>query len=204
MFNALKYASSVPVILLSAIQRKASMYINEKGAIPRTWYMDEIMIFKLWIFFVFMNSMYSFWWDISMDWNLISVTFTTVETDDHKRASLQSSKRNILPTIYIRRQLYFSQSYYYITAIIVDFLLRMTWSFKLSSLVYLRQLESSLFMLQLLEIVRRWMWTIFRMESEGVRRLYQSLPTSTGHEFRMNLLEHKHSGLLSPIEEEDA
>ncbi|KAI8980972.1 EXS family-domain-containing protein [Pilobolus umbonatus] len=205
LYNALKYASSIPVIIFAAAQRKASMYITETGSTPITWYLDEIVIFRLWIFFVFSNSLYSFWWDISMDWNLITITYNTPETEDDKRHQNTPRRKRLLPSIYIRRQLYFSRSIWYIGAVIFDFLLRISWCLKLSSYMYLKQLDSNIFMLQFMEITRRCVWTIFRMESEGVRRVYNSLPTASGHDtFRMGLLDHKTSGLLSPIEEEEA
>lgn len=135
------------------------------------------------ILFVFINSMYSFWWDISMDWNLID--FST-------------NKRNTTPSIQLRNQLYFP-TICYILAMIFDFLLRITWSLKLSSHIYIRQMDASIFLL--LEIFRRWVWVIFRMETEWVKKIYNTLPLDS---LRLNLLDRKtSSGILSPIEEED-
>jgi hypothetical protein len=75
---------------------------------------------------------------------------------------------------------------------------------KLSSHIYIRQLDASIFLL--LEVIRRWVWVIFRMESEWVKRVYNTLPLLQPLDnLRMNMLDRKSSsGLLSPIEEEDS
>jgi len=55
----------------------------------------------------------------------------------------------------------------YYAAIIIDFLLRCTWSFKLSPhLDHFNDLEGGIFMMELLEVLRRWMWIFFRVETE--------------------------------------
>ncbi|KAK5170813.1 hypothetical protein LTR04_003241 [Oleoguttula sp. CCFEE 6159] len=59
--NALKYASAFPVIILSALQR---------GYDPAKMGMSEARLFRLWLFFVFLNSFYSFYWDVAKDWDL--------------------------------------------------------------------------------------------------------------------------------------
>ncbi|RCH79468.1 protein-ER retention protein, partial [Rhizopus stolonifer] len=180
VYNALKYATSIPVIVFSAIQKKANIYILETGQVPDSWYFTEIHVFRFWVMFVFINSMYSFWWDISMDWNLITIS-------QHQ-------------TIQIRRQLYFSQPVYYLMAVCLDFLLRITWSFKLSSHLLIRHLDSSIFLLELMEVFRRWVWVMFRMENEWVKKVYSSLPNT----LRLDRLDRKSpSGLLSPIVEEE-
>ncbi|KAG2235654.1 EXS family-domain-containing protein [Thamnidium elegans] len=179
VLNAIKYTSSLPVVILASIQKKAAIYVAETGRTPNHWYLNENTVTQLWILFVFINSMYSFWWDISMDWNLITV----------------STKNN---NVKFRTQLYFPTTFY-VVATAIDFLLRITWSLKLSSPIYIRQLDASIFLL--LEIFRRWVWVIFRLENEWVKKIYNTLPLDS---LRLNLLDRKtSSGLLSPIEEED-
>ncbi|KAI9882842.1 MAG: hypothetical protein M1823_005411 [Watsoniomyces obsoletus] len=60
--NALKYSTAFPVIILSALQR---------GYSPDKFGMTETGLFRLWLFFVFLNSFYSFYWDVAKDWDLI-------------------------------------------------------------------------------------------------------------------------------------
>jgi hypothetical protein len=151
--------------------------------------------------------MYSFWWDISLDWNLVSISLDREQTQPENKSidsskSTSEHKRNT-PVIHFRRQLYFSpHNKWYTIAIFIDFLLRITWSLKLSSNnIYIRQVEKSVFLIELLEVIRRWIWVIFRMESEWVKKVYNSLPLDN---LRLNLLDRKTaSGILSPIVEED-
>jgi hypothetical protein len=52
-------------------------------------------------------------------------------------------------------------------AIAIDLLLRCTWSFKLSPhLDHFNDLEGGIFLMELMEVVRRWMWIFFRVETE--------------------------------------
>jgi EXS family len=106
------------------------------------------------LFFVFVNSFFSFYWDVSKDWDL----------------SLFSSapKRNDPEHPYgLRRHRYFHANNMYYAAIIIDFLLRCTWSFKLSPhLDHFNDLEGGIFTMEILEVFRRWMWIFFRVETE--------------------------------------
>ncbi|OAP61445.1 hypothetical protein AYL99_03648 [Fonsecaea erecta] len=146
--NALKYFSAFPVIILSALQR---------GYDPTKFHMSEAGLFRLWMFFVFVNSFYSFYWDVAKDWDL----------------SLFSSSRERNNPEYpwgLRRHRYFHAKEMYYSAIVLDFLLRCTWSFKLSPhLDHFNDLEGGIFLMELLEVLRRWMWIFLRVETEWVR-----------------------------------
>ncbi|KIW76253.1 hypothetical protein Z517_10999 [Fonsecaea pedrosoi CBS 271.37] len=146
--NALKYFSAFPVIILSALQR---------GYDPTKSHLSEAGLFRLWMFFVFINSFYSFYWDVAKDWDL----------------SLFSSSRERNNPEYpwgLRRYRYFHAKEVYYSAIIIDFLLRCTWSFKLSPhLDHFNDLEGGIFLMELLEVLRRWIWIFFRVETEWVR-----------------------------------
>ncbi|KIX09545.1 uncharacterized protein Z518_00625 [Rhinocladiella mackenziei CBS 650.93] len=146
--NALKYASAFPVIILSALQR---------GYDPKEFYMSEAGLFRLWLFFVFLNSFYSFYWDVAKDWDLSLFSSSKERNDPEYPYGL-------------RRHRYFQAKEMYYTAIFIDLLLRCTWSFKLSPhLDHFNDLEGGIFFMELLEVVRRWMWVFFRVETEWVR-----------------------------------
>jgi hypothetical protein len=101
----------------------------------------------------FVNSFYSFYWDVAKDWDL----------------SLFSATERIDPEypFGLRRHRYFHAKEMYYGAIIIDFFLRFTWVFKLSSsLDRINDLESGIFVLMFLEVWRRWMWIFFRVETE--------------------------------------
>ncbi|KAI9252395.1 EXS family-domain-containing protein [Phascolomyces articulosus] len=207
LWNALKYASAFPVIIISASQKKADRYIAATGSVPSTWWISDTGLFRLWMVFVFINSMYSFWWDISVDWNLINISASPRTTMTH-HGHQHHLHHYTTPIVRFRRHLHFNESGPYYAAMMIDFILRTTWSLKLSSHLYVKRLEGSIFMMELLEVIRRWVWVIFRMESEWVKRTMGSLPTDNSNLFAMDPLGNNNGGntatsKLMPIREED-
>jgi len=148
VMNAVKYASAFPVILLSAVQKSHKSSDN--------YSFGELALFRLWVLFVIINSSYSFYWDVTKDWDL------TLLTNPAPSGSVRSWG--------LRKQLYFKKEYYYIV-VIIDFLLRMTWSVKLSPhLNQLNEVEGGILLFEVLEVFRRWLWVFFRTEAEWIRR----------------------------------
>jgi hypothetical protein len=83
---------------------------------------------------------------------------------------ISTSKYSLVPRIDRRLALVFEPSLYYI-AILVDLLLRFTWSLKLSSHLHrIAELESGVFLMECLEVMRRWLWMYFRMENAWVQK----------------------------------
>ncbi|KAJ9114034.1 hypothetical protein QFC22_005854 [Naganishia vaughanmartiniae] len=87
--NALKYATAFPVIILSAAQRTVVKEVAEQyGVTPeelvksRGRWFGEHRLFRLWLLAVIVNSMYSFWWDVTNDWGL-SVLKVETWVPDH-------------------------------------------------------------------------------------------------------------------------
>lgn len=146
--NALKYFSAFPVIILSALQRNLSQ--NHDSI-----HLTEVALYRSWVVAVFVNSFYSFYWDVAKDWDL----------------SLFSASRNSHMHPYgLRTRLYFPSKELYYVAIVLDLLLRCTWSLKLSPhLDHFADFESGIFLMEFLEVGRRWMWIFFRVETEWVR-----------------------------------
>jgi hypothetical protein len=142
--NALKYSTAFPVIVLSAMQRTPQ---------PSKFGMSEATLFRLWLGAVFVNSGYSFYWDVTRDWDL----------------SLFSSRERNSPEYPwgLRRHRWFHAKEFYYAAIVIDAMLRCTWSFKLSPhLDHFNDLEGGIFMMEALEVFRRWVWIFFRVETE--------------------------------------
>lgn len=171
---------------------------------------------NLWvrIFFVLINSMYSFWWDIAMDWSLINITMTPSIHHRHHHYHQQQQQHQQppfstnTPLIRFRKELHFNDPIWYYGAMIIDFLLRTTWSLKLSSHLYVKRLEGSIFVMELLEVIRRWVWVIFRLESEWVKRAHATLPSSnhpvdSSDMFHMETLNGSASKLMTIREEEE-
>lgn len=106
------------------------------------------------VFFVFFNSFYSFYWDVAKDWDLSLFSSALERTNPEHPYGL-------------RRHRYFHANNMYYTAIVFDFLLRCTWSFKLSPhLDHFNDLEGGIFTMEILEVLRRWVWIFFRVETE--------------------------------------
>lgn len=146
--NAAKYSSAFPVIILSALQR---------GYDPAKLGMTEAGLFRLWLLAVLVNSMYSFYWDVTKDWDLTLLSSSQERNDPEHPWGLR------------RHRFFHAQQIYYIV-IAVDFLLRCTWSVKLSPhLDHFNDLEGGIFMMEFLEVFRRWVWIFFRVETEWVR-----------------------------------
>jgi len=150
--NALKYSSAFPVIIFSALQRNLSVDSDSIG-------LTQTALYRCWLVAVFTNSFYSFYWDIAKDWDL----------------TLFSASRNSHMHPYgLRQRLYFPSKEIYYFAIVTDLLLRCTWSLKLSPhLDHFADFESGIFLMEFLEVGRRWMWIFFRVETEWVRNTTQ-------------------------------
>ncbi|KAF2737887.1 EXS-domain-containing protein [Polyplosphaeria fusca] len=146
--NALKYSSAFPVIILSALQRSPE---------PSKFGMSEATLFRLWLAAVFVNSAYSFYWDVARDWDLTLFSSKKEREDPEHPWGL-------------RRHRWFHAKEFYYAAIVTDAMLRCTWSFKLSPhLDHFNDLEGGIFLMEALEVFRRWMWIFFRVETEWVR-----------------------------------
>lgn len=171
--NAAKYATSFPVVLFSALQRNAKAAEDASASTPSTG-APSTFYYRLWLAAVVVNSLYSFYWDVAKDWDLTLFDGARARNSpDHPWA--------------LRRRLLIGrngQPLVYYAAIALDFVLRCTWSLKLSPhLDHVADFESSLFLMQLLEVLRRWVWIFFRVETEWIRTTGSNgndFPGSTG------------------------
>ncbi|KAI1188944.1 EXS family-domain-containing protein [Nemania serpens] len=141
--NALKYSSAFPVILFSALQRN--------------WAPGSTIIYRLWVAACTVNSFYSFYWDVAKDWDLTLFDGTRARNNPEHAFGLRRTLRLGPPGLYYG-------------VIALDFVLRCTWSLKLSPhLDRVADFESSIFIVELLEVMRRWIWVFFRVETEWIR-----------------------------------
>lgn len=143
--NALKYSTAFPVLITSAWQR--SVEDPESKA----------ALHKAWLVAVVINSAYSFYWDVAKDWDM------TLFSSRQDRES---------PTHFfgLRDRLVFRTPNLYYLVIAMDLMLRSTWSMKLSSrLDKFSDLEGGIFLIEFLEVFRRWVWIFLRVETEWLR-----------------------------------
>ncbi|KAH8815465.1 EXS family protein [Xylogone sp. PMI_703] len=146
--NALKYSSAFPVIIFSALQRSK----DAEASISTANYYRHV-----WLLAVAVNSLYSFYWDVAKDWDLTLFSTARERNDPHHPYGLRS-------------RLYFYPTSIYYLVIATDLLLRCTWSLKLSPhLANFADYESGIFLMELAEVGRRWIWIFFRVETEWVR-----------------------------------
>ncbi|KAL8937941.1 MAG: hypothetical protein Q9216_004161, partial [Gyalolechia sp. 2 TL-2023] len=168
--NALKYSSAFPVIILSALQR---------GYDPNRIGLSQTGLYRLWLLSLFINSFYSFYWDVAKDWDLtffstLVSTFISQNPSNSNTTTSPTSPSLFLsqPTNHhhhlshhhpyqhqqqnhpwgLRRHTHFHVPQIYYTAIAIDLLLRCTWSLKLSPhLDHWNDLEGSIFVMELAE-----------------------------------------------------
>lgn len=100
------------------------------------------------------------------DWDL-----TLLSMDARKRiAPLDPVTKTPEYPYGLRRYRYFVHPNIYYIVVAMDLLLRCTWSLKLSPhLHHINEWEGGIFLLELLEVFRRWVWIFFRVETEWVR-----------------------------------
>ncbi|OCH92320.1 EXS-domain-containing protein [Obba rivulosa] len=198
LLNALKYASAFPVIYLSAAQRiVVSDLAAVKGdrAVREAWH-GEHQLFRLWLLAAGVNSLYSFWWDVTYDWGFdLLLPRASANSDSSvplrplllprlhpqspvedqrdsgsaKRALSDSASGGRAYPFGLRPRLLFPLPVYPFV-ILVDLVLRLTWSAKLSSHLHsYGDGDSLIFWIELAEIMRRWMWVFIRVEWEVVK-----------------------------------
>lgn len=150
--NVAKYSTAFPVILLSAMQRSGAS--DDAAAADK----GNPGLNRAWLFAVLVQSLFTFYWDVVKDWDL-----TLFSSARDRNAPNQ-------PWGLRRHMCISSAPLVYYGAIALDLVLRCTWLLKLSpGLDRLSSWEGSMFVLQLLEVLRRWIWIFFRVETEHIR-----------------------------------
>ncbi|MCO5566993.1 hypothetical protein L7F22_020676 [Adiantum nelumboides] len=144
---ALKYATSFPVILLSALKYHVALEVWHGVHRP------------LWLISGLVNTCFSFYWDTRRDWDL----------------NFFSSLCNLKYPVLRPNLLYSNHSVYY-GAIGTNLLLRWAWTYKLSA--HLRHNYITVFLMTALEMLRRFQWIFFRVESEWSKMSRSNLQTS--------------------------
>ncbi|KAL5032084.1 hypothetical protein BDV3_000682 [Batrachochytrium dendrobatidis] len=221
MANAIKYLTSLPVIL-AAFQINRIQRSSHFGNIadPELHVVQFNSVVGLWVLFSLINSVYSLYWDIVVDWNLCAVPLARQQLYVHVHSPvLPSLKSSMLPSapvspklshnVYrdlskqdgdilirlyqrtrflLRPILHFRYVTPYYVAIVLDCILRFSWTVKITFLYKLALVRGhhdniSRFVsdaqllgtvaaidlaLKALEIIRRWVWVFFRIEREWV------------------------------------
>lgn len=155
LINLGKYLSSFPVIWTSALKYNLEPSPDMSEVEQNEYRQYDEYLEVLWMYTVVINTIYSFLWDIYMDWGL-------------GRPRSSTGKRQwpfLRPTL-----VYQWASLYYII-MPMDLALRATWSLKLSS--HLQEHASGqtwIVLFEVLEVFRRWGWIFFRVEWECISK----------------------------------
>nr|POE48405.1 protein erd1 like 1 [Quercus suber] len=165
--NAAKYATAFPVVFLSYFMKSHTALLG-------------IDLHALWLLAALLNAMYSFYWDVARDWDLtlFSDARLSAECTFHlpipaitiyPRQELTCRSREKIDPYGLRRTRLFPSSFYY-AMILTDLVLRFAWALKLSPhLEHFYDIEGVIFLLELLEVGRRFLWVFFRVETEWIR-----------------------------------
>jgi len=151
--NAFKYAFAHSIVLFGAFNPQLLHFDS-----------DQIVTSALFVVFFVISTLYTYSWDVSMDWGLARPKHG-----------------------FLRSELMFHRRWVYWTAIVVDFVLRFVWTMTL--VPFARFQFQNLTILDFvdnffgpIEIVRRCMWAAFRVENEhlhsveGYRKLNDVVP----------------------------
>lgn len=168
--NALKYTTGLPVIAFSALHNSFSINSN-KESIGLT----KESTYYCWLTAIFINSSYSFYWDVARDWDLalFPALYECLYSIGRSRFSSQFHIPRLrkIPYFGLRSSLLLPSPDIYYLAIILDFFLRFSWLIKLNpSLVQFAESESGITLLEFAEVGRRWIWIFLRSDAEWVRQ----------------------------------
>ena len=144
LVNSVKYFTTFPVVVFAFI-----FTVTVKGESWKSLTFDRVgWIIIMWSISSVIHSLYTFFWDVKMDWGLFCF-----------------SKRMLLrPTLYYPK-------FVYVIAIIFDFIIRFACAIKLTlAIVYHYDSDIIYFALIIAELLRRWVWNFFRIEYEDILR----------------------------------
>lgn len=168
LLNACKYMTALPVL--------ATAFITH-----RYGYGQESWMPTAWIIFALINSGFSYYWDIVHDWDLghLGSRYFMLRdqlTLDPISALMARSKEYVINTSHFDRLHDVSEenkplgspNFYYVV-ILFNLLARFSWAIRLYLIAGGVELDGvwSVFVLQLLELVRRWVWIFLRVEKHS-------------------------------------
>ena len=170
--NALKYFSAFPVVLLSHLKYSVS---------SETW---TATVRPCWVACAAANTAYSLYWDVTHDWDLRLApalarecfgsagaggeTSTSAENFADDRDGRFERSDTALQRKYLRPRLLYGDPNVYFAAVVANAALRLSWTYKLSS--HLRHNAGTVLAFTAMEITRRFLWSMFRVEKAYLAR----------------------------------
>jgi hypothetical protein len=166
-YNAVKYLLSIVVVVIG-LQASSNV--------------------ALYFFFIALSTFYKWWWDVVMDWGLFDVLPKNV----YELLDLYNYRSR---KMFLRKSLMYPRENFYYLCIVIDLILRFLWVLSTlppDSLHGLVGYQLSFF-LGSMEIIRRCMWGILRVEYEHLKMLKNKTPGYlSNHVLRM----HEHPELI--------
>lgn len=170
LLNTLKYSAGLgPIVINMLIKTKMDSISTDAAALDQLNKLN-----RWWYFSSAVSSAYSFVWDVKMDWGYEAFEFL-----------FGGNYRSFMP-LRDHNKLVFRNYVAYYGIIALDFILRFIWVFKIFviketeiDLRLTNQVGNFLFgydflsvgfaLLELLEILRRWLWCFLKLESDLVK-----------------------------------
>ncbi|GFN77603.1 xenotropic and polytropic retrovirus receptor 1 [Plakobranchus ocellatus] len=149
IWNAGKYSTTFFVVIFSTIYKIQVELYGEH-------YRQTHFCFYLWVASAVISSIYTYIWDIKMDWGLLD-----------KNAGENKG---------LREEVVYPYKFYYYAAMVEDFILRFTWTLTVSVIEDQGHHYFSLILktcLACLEVFRRFVWNFFRLENEHLNNCGQ-------------------------------
>jgi len=141
LVNALKYALAHTIVIAGTFHPTFS-----KNAVASEWPVARIV----WLLSTISSTIYTFVWDITMDWGLMDANFG-----------------------YLREKRLFPYKHFYYWAIVSNLVLRFSWTLTLTPFAIFNQPNLYQYVIVPLvvffELFRRFQWTILRVEYEHIK-----------------------------------
>lgn len=168
LWNALKYSSSIFPLCLSAYQKTVSDELEKS--------LEKYLILLLAI-----NSLFSLYWDIVMDWGMMQanpIGMTLCGTKPMELLHIKGRPIHWLQT-YLRPRLRFGLA---MSALILvsDSFLRFSWCLRFVQAGLFASSDSYVLCTQFLEVFRRALWNLLRVDWENLKHMQQPLQSGGG------------------------
>ncbi|KAH9818099.1 EXS family-domain-containing protein, partial [Melampsora americana] len=167
LLNALKYATAFPMIGLSVFIVNSSV-LDDSPELEKETNIKPSMIaipatYQFWILSILINSLYSFWWDVTNDWSF-GLFKPTAWISPSPKLSINGSRSPPPPMINNTPILI------YIILIGLNLILRFSWTIKLMK-GFNPSSDLMGFGLEIMEIFRRSSWCFLRLENEMIKQI---------------------------------
>jgi hypothetical protein len=164
ILNAIKYSTSLFPICVSAYQKTVSR--TQYPALAE--FLENFLVVLLVV-----NSLYAFAWDVSMDWGMLTDPYSLLlssSTDVNNKAALATSSTSSqsCQSKCLRPRLRFGLKVS-LSILVVNFILRFAWLLRFVQHDLFPSVDEFILMSEFLEIFRRALWNLLRVEWENIK-----------------------------------